>query len=236
VKYLIVNGDDFGAGRGINRGILEAHRRGILTSASLMVDTPASAEAAELARAEPGLSVGLHADLTGGEGHAVDLADARACARELERQLERCEALLGQPPTHLDSHHNLHRLPALRPLFVDLARRHALPLREHSPARYFSTFYGQWGGETHLEQISVESLCRMLRDEIGEGVTELACHPGQPDPEFRSGYSVEREAELRTLCDPALRASLASLGFRLIGFRDLPRIETGAVPAPRPER
>jgi predicted glycoside hydrolase/deacetylase ChbG (UPF0249 family) len=225
MKYLIVNGDDFGAGRGINRGILQAHRCGILTSASLMVDMPGSAEAAELAREAPGLSVGLHVDLTH-EGGAplVDLEDEEACGRELGRQLARFQALLGQLPTHIDSHRNVHRLPALRPLFVALARSHALPLREHSPARYFPSFYGQWGGETHLEQVSVAALCRMLRDEIGDGVTELACHPGQPDPEFHSSYSSEREAELSTLCDPSLRASLAALGFRLIGFRELSRV------------
>ena len=225
MKLLIVNGDDFGAGQGVNRGILAAHRRGILTSASLMVEMPGAAEAVELSRSAPELSVGLHVDLTGEAGGlALDLEDSEACRREIERQLARCEALLGHRPTHLDSHHNIHRRPALRPLFVDLARRLKLPLREHSAARYFPSFYGQWDGETHLEHIGVDSLSRMLRDEIGEGVTELACHPGLPDPEFRSGYSVERETEVRTLCDPAVRTSLETLGIRLIGFRDLPRI------------
>jgi len=236
MKHLIINGDDFGAGRGINRGTLEAHRRGILTSASLMVNMPGSAEAAELAREAPELSVGLHVNLTDAAGGpVVDLEDLEACRRELERQLARCEALLGHPPTHVDSHHNVHRRPALRPLFVELARSHALPLREHSVARYFPSFYGQWGGETHLEQIGVDALHRMLRDELGDGVTELACHPGLPDPEFHSGYSAEREVEVRTLCDPAARASLVALGFRLIGFRDLARIAPGPL-AQRPER
>ena len=48
MKYLIVNGDDFGAGHGINRGIIEAHRDGILTSTSFMVDMPGAEEAALL--------------------------------------------------------------------------------------------------------------------------------------------------------------------------------------------
>src|SRR2546430_6336748 len=63
VKYLIVNADDFGASRGINRGIIEAHQRGVLTSTSLLVNAAASGEAAELSRSAPGLSVGLHADV-----------------------------------------------------------------------------------------------------------------------------------------------------------------------------
>jgi hypothetical protein len=41
-----------------------------------------------------------------------------------------------------------------------------MPLREHSPVGYFSKFYGQWGGKTHLEQISVESLARSPQTEI----------------------------------------------------------------------
>jgi len=230
VRYLIVNGDDFGAGGGVNRGILDAHRRGILTSASLMVNMPASEAAALLAREAPELSVGIHVNLTNEGGDpVVDLEDAKACRAELDRQLARFQDLVGRQPTHVDSHHNVHRRPALRPLFVDLARRHDLPLREHSGVRYFSSFYGQWQGETHLEQVSVGRLRRMLCDEIGDGVTELACHPGYVDPEFPSVYSVEREAELHTLCDPAVRETVQGLGLRLIGFRQL-RSVSGAQP------
>jgi len=229
VRYLIVNGDDFGASRGVNRGILDAHRGGILTSASLMVNMPGSEEAALLAQEAPDLCVGVHVNFTNEGGEPViDLEDAEACRAELGRQLERFRELLGRAPTHVDSHHNVHRRSGLRPLFIDLARRHALPLREHSPARYFSSFYGQWGGETHLEQVSVDTLQRMLRREIGDGVTELACHPGYVDPDFASVYSVEREAELRTLCDPAVRAVLEELGFRRIGFGELARVAGGA--------
>jgi len=47
---------------------------------------------------------------------------------------------MGRPPTHLDSHHNVHREPQPLPCFVELAAEHGLPLREHSPVRYFSTF------------------------------------------------------------------------------------------------
>ena len=62
-RVLIVNADDLGLSPGVNAGIIEAHLRGIVTSASLMVRQPAAREAARLARAHPGLSVGLHLDL-----------------------------------------------------------------------------------------------------------------------------------------------------------------------------
>lgn len=222
MKLLIVNGDDFGAGRGVNRGVVEAHRDGILTSASLMVNMPGTEEAARLARELPALSVGIHVNLTNEGGDpVVALDDVDGCRRELADQLANFEALVGQPPTHVDSHHNVHRRPLLAPLFAELAASRGLPLREHSAVRYFPSFYGHWDGEDHLEHVSPESLRRMLRDEIGEGVTELACHPGYVEPDFASAYAAPREAELRTLCDPTLREALCDLGYRLIGYREL---------------
>jgi chitin disaccharide deacetylase len=226
MKYLIVNGDDFGASPGITRGILEAHRRGILTSTSLMVDRPSSEEAARLARDVPRLSVGLHVDLPGGKGGPV--LDPVGCRAALQRQLERFQELMGELPSHLDAHHNAHRDPRLLPAFLGLARQYQLPLREHSSARYLSQFYGWWDGETHLEQVSVESLVRLLEAEVGEGCTELGCHPGYADPGFPSGYSREREAELRTLCDPRVRAAVPEQGIRLISFHDLRQLPAGS--------
>ena len=212
MKYLIVNGDDFGASRGINRGILEAQQRGILTSASLLVDAARSEEAARLGRAAPELSVGLHVDLANRHGD---------CRAELSRQLVRFAELMGRGPTHLDSHHNGHRAAQALPYFLDLARQHGLPLREHSPVRYFSKFYGQRGGERHLEQISVESLACMLEMTIEDGITELSCHPGYASPDFVSPYSGEREIELKTLCDPIIREALHGCGIQLIDYRSV---------------
>jgi predicted glycoside hydrolase/deacetylase ChbG (UPF0249 family) len=221
MKYLIVNGDDFGASRGINLGVIEAHRHGILTSTSLLVNTPWSQEAAALSGAAPKLSVGLHLDLRNDDRAAGSF---RGFPKELREQFTRFCELMGRLPTHLDSHHNIHRDPQVLPYFLELAHEHGLPLREHSPARYFSKFYGQWGRQTHLEQVSVASLVRMLETEIPDGLTELSCHPGYRDPEFSSGYSVEREAELRTLCDPAIRQAIGRQSIQLISYHDLSKL------------
>ena len=64
---LIVNADDFGRSESINEAVIRAHREGILTTASLMVNEPACAEAVALARAHPGLGVGLHLTLLCGK-------------------------------------------------------------------------------------------------------------------------------------------------------------------------
>ena len=218
MKYLIVNGDDFGASRGINRGILEAHRHGILTSASLLVNTPRSGEAAELSRIMPELSVGLHADVR--KELSDPSADAARLRDALREQFRGFEALMGCRPTHLDSHQNAHRDARALPCFLELAEEHGLPLREHSPVRYFSKFCGQWGGETDLNQISEHNLARMLAEEIEEGITELSCHPGYVDPDSPSGYGAEREAELRALCAPRVRRVLLDESIQLVNYRE----------------
>jgi len=227
MKYLIVNADDFGASRGINRGILEAHQRGILTSTSLLVNSAASRLQAVLSRSAPEMSIGLHADLRN-ELKETAADPGRRLRDELEKQFSRFEELMGRPPTHLDSHHNLHRDPKALPAFLDLAIKHGLPLREHSPVRYFSKFYGQWGGKTHFEQISVESLARTLETEIEDGVTELSCHPGYVEADYVTGYSVERQAELRTLCDPVIREVLAARSIQLISYHERGKIPFNA--------
>src|SRR5262245_64423892 len=112
-RSLIVNADDFGLSAGVNRGIIEAHERGIVTSASLMVRGSAAAAAAAYARAHPALSVGLHLDLgewawrDGGWVSVYEVVradDARAVVAEAARQLAAFRRLVGLSPTHLDSH------------------------------------------------------------------------------------------------------------------------------------
>lgn len=222
MKYLIVNADDFGLSPGVTHGILEAHANGVVTSASFLVDTPASADSARLARHASRMSFGLHADLPRERTDPCAPDATERCRIELDRQLARFEMLMGRPPTHLDSHHNVHRHPALAPAFREASARHRLPLREHSAARYFSKFYGQWGGQSHLEQIAVPSLARMLEAEVGPGITELSCHPGHPD--VATGYFLEREAELRTLSDPRIREIIARLEISLVSYHDYPRL------------
>jgi chitin disaccharide deacetylase len=214
MKYLIVNGDDFGASRGINRGVIEAHQRGILTSASLLVDGAASEEAAALARRTPTLSVGLH----------VDLRDGRDCRAELQRQFERFGQLMHDAPTHLDSHHDVHRDGRWLPCFREFAKMYGLRLRADPPIHTFSRFYGQWNGESHPEHISAANLARMLASAIEDGVTELSCHPGYIDAEFSSSYAVEREIELRSLCDPMPRHVLSEKSIQLLNHREAARL------------
>jgi predicted glycoside hydrolase/deacetylase ChbG (UPF0249 family) len=205
---LIVNADDFGFTAGINRGILEAHERGIVTSTSLMVDRPGAVEGAEIARRTPSLSVGLHAVLV----HRDELTvTTESCAGELERQLSRFEQLVCERPTHIDSHHHTHRDPRIRDAFVAFADRHALPMREYT-VRHCPDYYGE-------QAVDVESLLDLL-GRLEDGDTELGCHPGYADG-LQSRYSAPRERELDALTDPRVHERLGDLGIELIGWREL---------------
>jgi predicted glycoside hydrolase/deacetylase ChbG (UPF0249 family) len=223
-KRLIVNADDFGLSTGVNRGIVECHARGIVTSTSLLVTGGAASEAALLSRKHPRLAVGLHWDVSGEDEREFDLDDAGAVREELRRQLAEFQRLLGRPPTHVDSHHHVHLDERVLPLLLELVQPLGIPVRGNGRIRCVGGFYAQWEWQvTNLVYVSVEFLQRLLRDEVSEGWTELSCHPGYVSTEVRTVYSEEREAEVRTLTDPRVRQTVDELGIRLVSFVDFRR-------------
>lgn len=220
-RVLIVNADDFGASRGINEGIVHCHVHGVLTSASLMVHGKAAAEAVALARGHPALGLGLHWDLDSKDAPKHDLQDADAVKLELARQLAVFAELVGAMPTHIDSHHHVHRLPHISRIARELAEPVGVPLRDDGRVTYIGGFYGQWEYlVTDLHYISPEFLIEILRDDVLQGWTEIGCHPGYVTGDYRSAYLVEREVELNTLTDPQIAAEIAALDIRLANYRD----------------
>jgi chitin disaccharide deacetylase len=229
-RWLIVNADDFGQSHGVNQGIVDAHERGIVTSASLMVRWPAAAEAAAYARRRPALSVGLHVDL--GEWirrdgawqplyTTVALDDPIATSDEVARQVLRFRELLGRDPTHLDSHQHVHRREPVRSALAAVARELGIPLREADERILYSgAFYGQTAdGEPWPDAITVAGLIRILAT-LPRGFTELGCHPAYAD-DLHTMYRAERTRELAALCDPSVRPALARLGIELTSFAGL---------------
>ncbi len=228
VRYLIFNADDFGQTRGINRGIVECHVRGVLTSTSLMVTGAAVEEAVEFSRANPTLAIGLHFDVWGEDEREFDTHDLKATRDELERQLDLFTRLMGRLPTHIDSHRHAHREPHLFAHFVDWCRKVGVPVRGDGQVKFVGGFYGQWEWNvTNLGYVSVPFLQQMLRNEVPVGVTEFSCHPGFITPEYIGVYAEEREEEIRTLTSPVVRKTIEELGIRLISYDDLKKAALG---------
>jgi predicted glycoside hydrolase/deacetylase ChbG (UPF0249 family) len=238
-KYLIFNADDFGQSAGINRGIIEAHENGVITSASLMTRWSGAEEAALYARAHPRLSVGLHLDL--GEWayrdgnwlplySVVPLDHADTLKKEITAQLAAFRRLLGREPTHIDSHQHIHLQEPARLVLAEIARDLQIPVRHFTPAvHYCGDFYGQTADGNPLpELISVAALSKIL-EALPEGLTEIGCHPGYGN-DLDTMYGSERAQETKVLCNPQIRAAIERMGIALCSFADRPAECSGSQP------
>ena len=153
VRNLIVNADDLAWTEGVNRGIAQAHRYGIVTSATILANGAAFASAVELVKATPSLAVGVHLNLSDGKPvsppetvpsivndrgdfkggpEALLLRVARRNLRIKEVEMEwesqiRKVVNAGIQPTHLDGHKHVHMLPGMFEIALRLAKRNAIP-------------------------------------------------------------------------------------------------------------
>jgi hopanoid biosynthesis associated protein HpnK len=152
MKQLIVTADDFGADLAVNEAVEEAHVRGVLTAASLMVGAPAAADAVARARRLPSLRVGLHLvlvegapvndpgaipDLVGSDGlFRTDMAALGAAIffRPAVRRQMRAEveaqfaayAATGLPLDHVNTHKHYHLHPSILAAILQVGRRYGL--------------------------------------------------------------------------------------------------------------
>lgn len=230
--YLIFNADDFGASTGVNRGILEAHTRGVVTSTSLMVTGRALKEAVAMSRDHPDLAVGLHWDVCGEDEREFDLDDLGAVRLEFDSQLKTFQDVLGRMPTHVDSHRHTHSGENVMPLFREMVRPLGVPLRSDGRVKYLSGFYAQWEWKvTELKYVSVPFLQELIRNEVLPGFSEMGCHPGYVSEDYNDAvYLAARETEVATLTDPGIRDTIREQGIELISFADVGRLAQQAVP------
>ncbi len=156
-KQLIVNADDYGLSAGVSAGIRQAHREGIVTSTTVLMNYPAAAEALRQALAEtPTLDLGVHLVLTEGipvlppeqipslvahgiNGEFTSLLDWLEHAGELNPAEVRAEwqaqirafiQITGRQPSHLDSHHHAaFYTPTLCKILLELAAEYGAAVR-----------------------------------------------------------------------------------------------------------
>jgi predicted glycoside hydrolase/deacetylase ChbG (UPF0249 family) len=152
MRNLIVNADDLGWTAGVNGGIAEAHRNGIVTSTSILANGAAFADGVKAAGELPGLGVGVHLNLSDGKPVApagqvnsllneagefsggpeslllrlaANSLDVKQVELEWNAQIEKVRAA-GIHPTHLDGHKHVQMLPGLFAIALRLARKHEI--------------------------------------------------------------------------------------------------------------
>ncbi len=147
-KFLIVNGDDFGCCKGVNEGIILAHKKGILSSTTILTGGEAFYDAVKLARENPKLSVGLHVcllkckptlpvenissliDEKSGKfyptltsflkAYSMGKIDKEDIYKEVKAQFEKLFDS-GITPSHFDAHKHSFIFPPVRKIIFDVA-------------------------------------------------------------------------------------------------------------------
>ena len=258
---VVTNADDFGLSEGVCSGIVKAIQAGGLTATTAMACVPGAME--RLARWAPAIPgrIGAHLQLTSGRPllppeRVPSLVDAdgrfpdsrkKVTAPQTSEIFAEWQAQIellvrvGIEPTHLDSHHHIHRLPAAFPAFCEIAKRFSVPARaidaqmrsqlqaEGIPC-VGETITGWYGGE--LSAASMIMLLRQSAEAHPDAESfEVMCHPGLVDSSlaFLSKYVQDRERELAVFLSGNLRRELEAAGFSLSTIAEAVRFPAAAV-------
>lgn len=242
-RLLVVNADDFGITPEVSAGILECASAGLVRSTTVLANIAADDEITLLK--EAGLASGLHFNITRGVPLAIWPPDllrdggvfdrdraggypADLIEDELYAQWDFMTSR-GINPTHLDSHHHVHALPAVLPVIVKFALWRGIPVRPSTPS---VRAYLQRYGIAHPSAFSADffrknDISRISFLSILDGSTspslEIMCHPGRNTEllEKTSSYAGEREIELSVLADPGLVGEVLGRGWRLGCYGDI---------------
>ncbi|MEO5691387.1 MAG: ChbG/HpnK family deacetylase [Candidatus Saccharimonadales bacterium] len=200
-KYLIVNADDFGYSYSINKGIIEAHTKGIVTSTSVMVDAIAAKEAKDLNKFSD-LSIGLH----------LEVKEIMNIEAELNRQIEKFASIVGRQPDHIDTHKRHTTDEGMKEVLEDYAKNHNIPVRILN-AKHIGSF------GINSDDCSLVQLERSI-DEATEEYNELMTHAGYADDYLRehSSYSDLREEELKSICNPEIKQYIQDKDLVLVSW------------------
>jgi predicted glycoside hydrolase/deacetylase ChbG (UPF0249 family) len=247
-RRLIVNADDFGRAPGVSYGIAAAHRNGIVSSTTMMVNLPWSQDAVLLSSSLPALSVGLHLtycygpplasnvpSLIGSDGllerdrmRLRERLSASDVDRETRAQIARIQQLMGRPPTHLDSHQHIHTWPVVRDIVACIAAELRLAVRSvDDEQRAYLRERGIATPDHFLNDffapgsMTLDGLLAVLRS-LPPGVTELMCHPGFDDDALAdSTFRKQREDEVGFLTSPQAIQTIADGGIELVTYAAL---------------
>lgn len=241
---LIVNADDFGLTRGVNLGIVEAFRQGIVRSTTIMAGMDAVTHAAELAKQNPGLKTGLHFRLTVGKPVADDVPSlldddgllqpqsqfwdnrsmvADEIERELRAQIQSC-LNLGIQLSHIDGHHHCHSHELVYPVACRLAEEFGLPLRPCLKPSQYNNYTLAFSDAFYGNELTQQDFLAIIEQFQGKtDYLEVMCHPALVDEALlqASGYALPRTRELAILTDPTLVESLKGMDIEITDYTRL---------------
>lgn len=216
---LVINADDYGYTRGNTEGIIEGHKKGIITSTTALCNMPYLEYGAKISEEAPELGIGVHLNLTIGDsltgGKAITKDGKRFLSKnefysredinlsevedEFRAQIERFIEVFKRKPTHLDSHHSVHDRGKIYNVTMKLCREYGLQVRRYSAYKFVTGFYG--------ETATLEVLKEIIKSNSEEAGIELMTHPGFCDLDLynESSYSLGRVKELAVLCSDEIK-------------------------------
>lgn len=250
---VVINADDFGLTDGVTRGIVQAIQQGSVTSTTAMACVPGAAERLRQWAHTIPHCIGAHLQLTTGRPlsdpsiiptlcgpdgnfHAdkrrLIYASSEEILIEWEAQFEFLRGL-GIKPTHIDTHHHVHKFPNVFDSFCTMAQRFNIPARALTftmrdalnqahvpcPDRTLLGFYG--------DALTLQALLTLATEAAQSlpdfAVVEIMCHPGFSCDELASlsKYTHQRDHELETLCSPILSQQLKTQGTELCSYEAL---------------
>lgn len=248
MRLLIINADDFGYCSGINNGIIDSFKNGVLTSTTLMANMPGFSQAVDFAKANPELGVGVHLVLTCGapllengfsitdeDGNFKNLSfyekdfiiDQNEVYSEWKAQIEKIIDA-GIEPDHLDSHHHVNTLPVISEVYEALAREFNLPVRgNYMVSEDLKTTNRFDDVIDHLglmkEIWKPMDLHNFIEDVKNFGSVEAMCHPGYVDAELdsRSSFTTGRAYTAKELQKESFKKLLEREHISLGTYSDL---------------
>lgn len=256
MKSIIINADDFGLSDGVCRSILELFEANAISSTSLMVAVPNAIDTISRWNGKQLLGkAGVHLQLTGGfplssrekiptvytsnasnkfrDPRKGDLPKPIEVEIEWRTQVKTACELLGGLPSHIDSHHGMHRFPEFFQVYVKLAQEFNIPMRgavsgpfkemiEKESLTATTAIVREWTGRNLNSEELKKQLKKVENDSPNQDVIEVISHPGYSDKylESQSSFSKVRENDHSVLLDLAKNKWWDQNGYKLISYKD----------------
>lgn len=252
MNKIIINADDFGLSDGICQAIVELIEMNAISNTSIMICSIGAINRVKKWQDLIKGKAGVHLQLSGGlpispmedvrsltsrtnnaflDRNKVINPDPMEVELEWTRQIELCAEILGETPTHLDSHRGVHRLDNCIEVYVALAKKYNIPVRGgDNPKLNERIFTGELKGSTMLLKNwtglmkSASELINLIKgEETNKEIIEVITHPGYSDDYLKkvSSLNVAREWDMNALIQIKEEDLLSSISFELTTFANL---------------